>query len=101
VGTRITDSLMVSDNTRHTAARRPDGTWVLSWLPGRALDRNQAITGMTIAEAVAQIQEEGRAAVIDYTHRLWPHIDGWAAELGLTGPDAVVRASTPPEEQDQ
>ena len=29
-------------------------------------------------------------------HRLWPHIESWAAELGLTGPDAIARASQPP-----
>ena len=29
-------------------------------------------------------------------HRLWPHIQGWAAELGLTGPDAIARATQPP-----
>jgi hypothetical protein len=28
-------------------------------------------------------------------HRLWPHIEGWAAELGLTGSDAVNRFSQP------
>jgi hypothetical protein len=30
-------------------------------------------------------------------HRLWPHIQGWAAELGLTGPDAVAAISQPPD----
>ena len=29
-------------------------------------------------------------------HRLWPHIESWAAELGLTGPDAIARACRPP-----
>jgi hypothetical protein len=29
-------------------------------------------------------------------HRLWPHIQGWAAELGLTGPEAVEATSQPP-----
>ena len=29
-------------------------------------------------------------------HQLWPHIQGWAAELGLTGPDAVAAASQLP-----
>jgi hypothetical protein len=29
-------------------------------------------------------------------HRLWPHIEGWAAELGLTGPDAIAQVSQPP-----
>ena len=28
-------------------------------------------------------------------HRLWPHIEGWAGELGLTGHDAVNRISQP------
>jgi hypothetical protein len=29
-------------------------------------------------------------------HRRWPHIQGWAGELGLTGPEAVAAASQPP-----
>jgi hypothetical protein len=29
-------------------------------------------------------------------HRLWPHIQSWAAELDLTGPEAVEAASQPP-----
>ena len=29
-------------------------------------------------------------------HRLWPHIQSWAAELGLTAPDAIAQASQPP-----
>lgn len=29
-------------------------------------------------------------------HRLWPHIQGQAAELGLTGHDAAARVSQPP-----
>ena len=28
-------------------------------------------------------------------HRLWPFIQSWAAELGLTGSDAINRASQP------
>jgi hypothetical protein len=88
VATRIMDSVMFSDQTRHTAEKQPDGTWILSWLPGRPLTRNQAITGMTIAEAVSRGLQPG--------DRLWPHLDGWASELGLSGPDAVVRASIAP-----
>jgi hypothetical protein len=61
----------------------------VSWLPGRTLDRNTAITAMILADTAAdQHVREG--------HRLWPHIQGWAAELGLTGPDAVAAASQPP-----
>jgi hypothetical protein len=27
---------------------------------------------------------------------VWPHIDNWAAELGLSGANAVTRVSVPP-----
>ena len=35
---------------------------------------------------------------IEYSsgHRLWPHIQSWAEEVGLTAPDAIARASQPP-----
>jgi hypothetical protein len=29
-------------------------------------------------------------------HRLWPAVKSWAAELSLTAPDAISRASQPP-----
>jgi hypothetical protein len=35
----------------------------------------------------------------DLINRLWPHISGWAAGLGLTAPVAVVLASEPPREK--
>jgi hypothetical protein len=60
----------------------------VSWLPGQTLDRNSAITAMILADTAAgEDLHEG--------HRLWPHIQGWAAELGLTGNDATTRASQP------
>jgi hypothetical protein len=60
----------------------------VSWLPGRVLDRNSGVTAMVLADqpGVHDLNER---------HRLWPHIDGWAAELGLTGSDAVNRVSQP------
>jgi len=67
----------------------------VSWLPLRRLTRDQAVTAMTLAEAVARMQREGRTTVVGHTHRLRPHVDAWAAELGLTGPDAVARVSEP------
>jgi len=94
---QINDCRMTSKATVHWAvpvtAGEPYGTWWVSWLPGRELSRSHAITAMTLAEAVAAMQEEGRTAVVDHTHRLWPHIDQWADELGLTGPEAVVQVS--------
>lgn len=87
---RITDTLMSSDLTGHSARWSPDaaadgqGAWIVSWLPSRLLTRNQAITAMTLAETVGDDE---------VAHRMQPHVDGWAAELGLTGPDATRLAT--------
>ena len=53
------------------------------------MDRNTAITAMILVGIA------GRGDM-SAGHRLWPHIQGWAAELGLTGPEAVAAASQPP-----
>ena len=86
----IYDTTMSSDQTAHTARLTPGSQllWEVSWLPGRVLDRNSAITAMVLAD---------QAGVHDLNerHRLWPHIESWAAELGLTGSDAVNRVSQP------
>ena len=78
----ITGETMTSDITPHSA-RGEGGGWIPTWLPGRALTRNQAITAMVLAEAVA----EGS----DHTGKRWPFIEGWADELGITGTDAVTK----------
>ncbi len=87
----INDTTMTSDQTPHTArqAPGPQRVWDVSWLPGQILDRNTAITAMILADTAAE--EDLREG-----HRLWPHIQGWAAELGLTGADAITRVSRPP-----
>jgi hypothetical protein len=86
----ITDATMTSDQSAHTARHAPERNgWEVSWLPGQTVDRNSAITAMTLADTAAERDlHEG--------HRLWPHIQGWAGELGLTAPDAIARASQPP-----
>ena len=86
----INDTTMTSDQTAHTARHSPDRNgWEVSWLPGQTLDRNSAITAMVLAGTTAEpCLQEG--------HRLWPHIQSWAAELGLTAPDAIAQASQPP-----
>ena len=86
----IHDTTMTSDQTAHAARHAPSRNgWDVSWLPGRTLDRNSAITAMILADTAADKNvREG--------HRLWPHIQGWAVELGLTGPEAVAAASPPP-----
>ncbi len=86
----ITDTTMTSDHSAHTARHTPgrDG-WEVSWLPGQILDRNAAVTAMTLADTAAERDlHEG--------HRLWPHIQGWAGELGLTAPEAIARVARPP-----
>ena len=85
----INDTTMTSDQTTHSARQGPSRNgWQVSWLPGRTLDRNSAITAMILADTAADERvREG--------HRLWPHIQGWAAELGLAGPDAINQASRP------
>lgn len=97
---KISDTEMTSDLTRHTAelVKLPSPltgySWQVTWLPGQHLNRNQAITAMTIAE-VARTHADDLA---DNGSRWWLHIDGWAAELGITGPHAVAEASLPSED---
>ena len=86
----IKDTTMTSDQTPHTARHAPSRNgWQVSWLPGRTLDRNTAITAMILADTTAGEQ-------VRRHHRLWPQIQGWAAELGFTGTDAVAAVSEPP-----
>jgi hypothetical protein len=87
---RINDTTMTSDQTAHTARQRPDRNgWQVSWLPSQTLDRTTAITAMVLAgSAAGQDLREG--------HRLWPHIQGWAEELGMTASEAITYLSPPP-----
>ena len=86
----INDTTMTSDHTAHTARQTPgsEHLWEVSWLPGRVLDRNSAITAMILAD-------HARERDLNERHRLWPFIETRAAEVGLTGSDAVNRLSRP------
>ena len=85
----INDTTMTGDQTAHTARYEPSRRgWEVSWLPGRILDRNSAITAMVLAD-------HAREPDLNEQHRLWPFIQSWAAELGLTGSDAVDQVSRP------
>jgi hypothetical protein len=86
----INDTTMTTDQSAHTARHTPDRNgWEVSWLPSQILDRNTAITAMILADTTAgQDLHEG--------HRLWPFVQGWAEELGLTAPEAIAQASEPP-----
>lgn len=87
----ILDDNMSSDRTPHTARLVPgEGhVWEVSWLPGRHLDRNSTITAMMLADVTGP-------GGMHAGHRLWPHVEGWAAELGLTAPGALTAMSSPP-----
>jgi hypothetical protein len=89
----ITDEIMRSDQTAHTARLghfEAGDAWRVSWLPHRLMDRNAAITAMTLADLASQ--GEGISSLDDPR---WPTFEALAAELGLSGPDAVVRISEP------
>jgi len=90
VALTINGTAMTSDQTAHTARQAPSGHgWEVSWLPGQTLDRNTAITAMVLADIAAERD-------LRKGHQLWPHIQSWAGELGLTAPDAIARAAQPP-----
>ncbi len=82
---RITDEAMTSDTTPHSTRPDADG-WAVTWLPGRVLTRNQAITAMVLAETAA-------GGIGDHTDKRWLFIEGWANELGMIGADAVGKIS--------
>jgi hypothetical protein len=85
------DDSIRSDRTDHTAclALNHERGWRVSWLPGRLMDRNSAITAMVLADIVS-------TGEVKAGHRLWPHVAGWAVELGLTARDAVAWTSQAP-----
>jgi len=91
MGLTIDNTIMTSDQSPHTAQQLPDSPheWKVSWLPGRTMDRDTAITAMILADTAA-------TGDIHPGHRLWPAVQSWSAELGLTGSDAITRASQPP-----
>jgi hypothetical protein len=85
----ILDDLMSSDRTTHAARAIPGQGWEVSWLPGRRLDRNSAITAMVLADILGP-------ADLHPADRLWVPIEGWAQELGLDVPEMLARTARPP-----
>jgi hypothetical protein len=95
----ITGRLIRSADTPHTAeltGQADTDSWRVSWLPDRLLTRAQAEAAMSIAEAAGQMPSDCGPELYDDT--FWTRVDAWAAELGLVGSDAVVRAIEPPAE---
>ncbi len=87
----INDRTMTSDSTPHTARLTPgqEHQWEVSWLPGRRVTRNDAITAMVLAETCSPAETSER-------NRMQPFIQGWAAELGTTADQAVTRIAAMP-----
>lgn len=87
----ISDRIMTSDATPHAARLAPgeQHQWEVSYLPGRRVTRNQAITAMVLAEA-------GSPASASDRDRMQPFIQGWAHELGLTPGQAATRLAATP-----
>ena len=99
MGIKIDNNSMRSDETAHTATHAQGGgiardVWRVSWLPGHLLTRNEAITAMTLAEAI-----DGTAVTTE--DKIWPHITGWAAELGMGPEAAILGIRQPPPVQPQ
>lgn len=98
---RPTDDRISSDVTPHYATRHPDPVpgepgWAVSWLPGRVVGHNEAISAMMIAELVASIvddESQGRRA--DAQDERGLRINGLAHELGLCGGEAIRLVQAP------
>jgi hypothetical protein len=87
----ILDDIISSDRTPHTARPASGGrnAWEVSWLPGRHMDRNSAITAIVLADLTGPRDMHAG-------HRHWLHVEGWAAELALTAPEALTQIANPP-----
>lgn len=87
----VATSKMVSEETPHAARCAGEGQWVVSWLPGRSLTFEQAITAMTIATTLANRPDldlscPGPGPVDDPD---WAMVRRWALQLGLSGREAA------------
>ncbi|MQY28078.1 hypothetical protein [Nocardia aurantia] len=80
----VSSSIMTSDMTRHIARCVGGDRWVVSWLPGRTLSGQQAVTAMKLASRGDREPTEAE----------WTVLDGMALELGLTGREAVLMIAT-------
>jgi len=78
----LTGSQMVCNETGHTAQLGEEG-WAVSWLPGRSLNRNEAITAMVLGEAAGRGPEPGSP--------LWAAAESWAGQLGLPNASTAIR----------
>lgn len=97
----ITENEMSSNVTAHHATRLPptdrgsSRVWRLSFLPvWWLLDRNQAITAMTLAETIATGDTGDTGDGGCFSVRDTALITDLAAELGMTAREAITRITT-------
>jgi hypothetical protein len=81
---------ITSDGTTHTARPAADikYLWEASWLPGRRVTRDDAVTAMPLADLVGPDTNSG--------HRLWARMEAGVRELGVSAPEALDRLAVPP-----
>jgi hypothetical protein len=88
---KFDDDTITSPDTHHKAVRINARHWKITWLTEDfRLDRNQAISAMTIAAVVGATDKK-----ITRADPIWAHVNSWAAELGLEGASAINWASRP------
>lgn len=83
----ITDWMITSDITPETAHYIPlatGGQWILSWLPGRALTREQAVSGMVLDEILSTPDPADGEFALELAGMR-------AAQLGIVLEDVVLR----------
>jgi hypothetical protein len=75
MATKISDSEMSSDLTRHTARADGSGGWTVSWLPGRTLTHSQAVRESS-AEA---LDGSERKLLLSHLARAYPDVERLAS----------------------
>ena len=78
----IASSLMTSDRTRHQARCVGEGWWEASWLRGRKLTAEQAVSAMRVAEETSPVM-----TIVQCT------VGNLVSELGLTPFEALGMAA--------
>lgn len=61
---------------------------MVSWLPDRALTRDQTVTAVLLAQTTSLAAQQETP---EFLAARWPHIGSWAGEPGLSGPDVISR----------
>ena len=88
----IAGTTISSDQTARIAHAAAGNAGQVTWLPVPLMDCGADITAMVLADPLGGTDLQSR-------RHLRQHVDGYAAELGQTGPDAAIRAPAPPSEQ--